>query len=134
MSEQVNIEQVREALGAMSDKFVDVGVNSTLYYSPKADGTVDVDTVLEFLGDCEQMADEIERLRSEVAELKGISCALWKIIDDIDTYSDMTKGNYEAFYEMAMKRQSDKSKTGITSDGYGLFLNGKRIDREGDCE
>ena len=78
----------------------------------------------------EKLVGEIERLRAEVEELKGISCALWKIIDDIDTYSDATKGNYDAFYKLAMKRQADKSKTGIVSDGYGLFLKGKRIDCE----
>ena len=107
MSEQVNIEQVREVANKP---------------------TVPLEQVWRDM--LNQMADEIERLRAEVEELKGISCALWKIIDDIDTYSDATKGNYDAFYKLAMKRQADKSKTGIVSDGYGLFLKGKRIDCE----
>ena len=45
---------------------------------------------------------------------------LWKIIDDIDTTSDMVKKDDEAYRRIVEKLQKKRWKTGITSDGYVL--------------
>jgi hypothetical protein len=45
---------------------------------------------------------------------------LWAIIDDIDTYGDMAKNDDKAFRAMVERRQKDRWKTGITTDGYTL--------------
>jgi hypothetical protein len=47
---------------------------------------------------------------------------LWAIIDDIDTYGDMAKSDDKAFRAMVERRQKDRWKTGITTDGYTLTI------------
>ena len=47
---------------------------------------------------------------------------LWAIIDDIDTYGDMAKSDDKAFRAMVERRQKDRWKTGITTDGYTLNI------------
>lgn len=47
---------------------------------------------------------------------------LWGITDDIDTYGDMAKSDDAAFRRMVEKRQKDRWKTGITTDGYVLTI------------
>jgi hypothetical protein len=45
---------------------------------------------------------------------------LWAIIDDIDTYGDMAKSDDKLYRGMVERRQKDRWKTGITTDGYTL--------------
>ena len=49
--------------------------------------------------------------------------ALWGLLDDIDTASDMFKprdeNSYKAFYNYAMKKQAERHKY-LESDGYTL--------------
>ena len=47
---------------------------------------------------------------------------LWSIIDDIDTYGDMAKSDDAAYRQLIEKRQADRWKTGITTDGYTLNI------------
>lgn len=53
--------------------------------------------------------------------LKKTCAELWQIIDDIDTYGDMAKENDKLFRELVERRQKDRWKTGMTSDGYLLL-------------
>jgi len=50
--------------------------------------------------------------------------ALWQIIDDIDTLSDIikpsTEKGYKAFYEAVMKKQQERHKYLTSYDGYTL--------------
>lgn len=46
---------------------------------------------------------------------------LWDIIDDIDTYSDMSKGDDSLYRSLVEHRQRQRfDKTGISSDGHEL--------------
>lgn len=59
-------------------------------------------------------ATDIERLRADIE-------FLWSIIDDIDTASDMAKGNGD-FYRARVEQLQGKRHQRITSDGYKLFV------------
>lgn len=71
--------------------------------------------------------DDLEFLRGQVEHL-------YKLLDDIDTASDMFKpcdsneGSFEAFYNYAMRRQRAKTE-GLESDGYKLFCVDKREEK-----
>lgn len=45
---------------------------------------------------------------------------LWQIIDDIDTTSDMAKGNDVVYRNKVERLQKKRWRTGITTDGYKL--------------
>lgn len=45
--------------------------------------------------------------------------ALWCMLDDIDTYSDMTRGDYDLFYKLTMKKVAQRHKI-LQSDGHIL--------------
>lgn len=47
---------------------------------------------------------------------------LWGIIDDIDTYSDMAKADDKLYRSLVERRQKDRWKTGITTDGQTLNI------------
>ena len=47
---------------------------------------------------------------------------LWQIIDDIDTASDMAKGNDKWYRERVEALQKLRWDTGITTDGYELTI------------
>jgi hypothetical protein len=50
--------------------------------------------------------------------------ALWSIIDDIDTYSDMAKADDKLYRSLVERRQKDRyNDTGISTDGYTLNYN-----------
>ncbi len=55
-------------------------------------------------------------------QYKPISNILWKLLDDIDTASDIikptTEAGYKKFYEHAMKKAAERFKY-LISDGYG---------------
>ena len=46
---------------------------------------------------------------------------LWNIIDDIDTYGDMAKGDEKLYRALVERRQRTRfEETGISTDGYEL--------------
>ena len=53
-------------------------------------------------------------------DFKRAAIDLWQIIDDIDTYSDMTKGNDKSFREAVERKVRERHKI-LESDGYNLF-------------
>ena len=61
----------------------------------------------------------------DVERLREIAAALWDLLDDIDTASDMLKPSdetrYRQFYKYAMKK-SEARHAQVTSDGYDLYL------------
>jgi len=79
-----------------------------------------------------RMYSEVKALRAKVegeAELRQQLAAshlliesLWAIIDDIDTYGDIAKSDDKLFRAMVERRQKDRWKTGITTDGYTLSI------------
>lgn len=66
------------------------------------------------------MEAKAEQFDAEDIDWRHVAEKLWGIIDDIDAYSDVTKGNYNAFYSMVMKRQADRAKWMFSPDGYSL--------------
>jgi len=48
---------------------------------------------------------------------KPIAHVLRSLLDDIDTYSDMTKGDYEAFYKWTMKTVQSANEYLTSYDG-----------------
>ena len=52
---------------------------------------------------------------------------LWQIIDDIDTVSDIAKGNDIAYRGMVEELQKKRWNTGITTDGYKLDLTKMKV-------
>ena len=55
---------------------------------------------------------------------------LWQIIDDIDTASDMAKGNDVAYRNMVEKLQKKRWDTKITTDGYKLDLTKMEVPKQ----
>ena len=53
-------------------------------------------------------------------DFKRATIDLWQIIDDIDTYSDMAKGNDKSFRQAVEKKVRERHKI-LASDGYNLF-------------
>ena len=59
---------------------------------------------------------------TDVVFLRQAVEALWTIIDDIDTYSDVVKGDDKAYRQLVEQRQVKRWKdTGIGSDGYDIY-------------
>lgn len=56
---------------------------------------------------------------------RWVAIHLWKLLDDIDTYSDMFKDNYERLAKAVYRRQRLRFQVG-TSDGYDVEFNGYR--------
>ena len=48
-------------------------------------------------------------MSEDIVNLDNVIVDLYRIIDNIDTFCDMTKGDYEAFYKATMK-EVEKSK------------------------
>lgn len=63
-----------------------------------------------------------ETMRKKVREMswQQIAEALYQILDDMDTYSDMCKENVEAFQKLVLKKQMEKNNYMYSPDGYGL--------------
>ena len=59
----------------------------------------------------------------DINDREDIIKFLWQIIDDIDTYGDMAKADDKLYRGLTERRQKDRWKTGITTDGYELDLN-----------
>ena len=66
------------------------------------------------------LCDAYEDIAKQRDELLAAVEYLWNIIDDIDTYGDVAKSNDRLFRKLVERRQSDRWKTGITTDGYTL--------------
>ena len=68
--------------------------------------------------------ETIEALRDQLAQPEPEPVAviqqLWGIIDDIDTYSDVAKTDDKLYRSLVERKQKDRWKTGITTDGYTL--------------
>jgi hypothetical protein len=47
---------------------------------------------------------------------------LWAIIDDIDSASDMAKADDTLYRGIVEKLQAKRWETGVTTDGYSIFL------------
>lgn len=64
------------------------------------------------------MSEELKQV--ENTDWKTIAEELWKLLDNIDTASDMYKTDYEALADFIYKEQRKRFKL-MTSDGYNLF-------------
>lgn len=58
----------------------------------------------------------------EIERLFGLIKSLWQIIDDIDTYGDMAKSDDALFRSFVEKKQKERWKLPITTDGYEIIL------------
>jgi len=48
---------------------------------------------------------------------------LWRIIDDIDTYSDMAKSDDKLYRSLVERKQNERWKLPIECDGYSIKIN-----------
>jgi hypothetical protein len=79
--------------------------------------------MLENIFDDIKETDDLERAIRFIFEGKSweyIAKALYQILDDIDTASDMCKDNLQAFQDMVMKLQAKKNQYLQSPDGYKL--------------
>jgi hypothetical protein len=61
-------------------------------------------------------------------DYKKAAIALWQIIDDIDTYSDMAKDDDTLYRSLVYRKQLLRHNI-LTSDGYSLFdMEGNVVD------
>jgi hypothetical protein len=71
--------------------------------------------------ECLKLISEV----TDIATLRKIAIALWSLLDDIDTASDMFKPDnlegYKTFYNYVMRKAEERHKH-MTSDGYELFV------------
>lgn len=58
----------------------------------------------------------------DVKQLQHIAERLWSLLDDIDTISDMAKGD-DQWYRKRVECVQSKRFDYVTSDGYDLFIN-----------
>lgn len=89
--------------------------------------SADADAVgspMHYNGPCGEAptAEQIQHVREMSWE--QIAEALYKVLDDIDTASDMFKDDYKAFQDYVMDRQQRKNQF-LTSDGYELVKIGE---------
>lgn len=75
-----------------------------------------IDQIFDYFG--EQLQDKDD----EIERLFGLIKSLWQIIDDIDTYGDMAKSDDAFFRSLVEKKQKERWKLPITTDGYGIML------------
>ena len=71
-------------------------------------------------GFCGKFRCERENVKPEPMSIISIIQQLWDIIDDIDTYGDMAKADDKLYRALVERRQKDRWKTGITTDGQTL--------------
>ena len=58
-------------------------------------------------------------------KFKKAAIDLWGLLDDIDTYSDIAKGNDAAFRKAVERKVKERHKI-LESDGYNLFIPGTK--------
>lgn len=56
-----------------------------------------------------------------------IIIALWGLLDDIDTAADIAKDDDEMYCNLVEMTHKKRWNTGITNDGYDLYLRGEKI-------
>ncbi len=61
----------------------------------------------------------------QIEEWRGRAYRLWDMLDDIDTYADMAKGDRESFFTATLKKVKQRFRT-LDSDGHELFVPGTR--------
>ena len=66
--------------------------------------------------------DQSSRINNE-----GLIVALWKIIDDIDSYGDMAKSDDKLYRSLVERRQLERWNLPIISDGYNITINEKVV-------
>jgi hypothetical protein len=82
------------------------------------------------------MVDELRPGTSTTreAELLALVGALWQILDDIDTATDVAKGDDSGYRSMVEKIQDQRYDTGVNTDGYRIFSGswpeGRKLDAE----
>ena len=55
-------------------------------------------------------------------DLSGLELAMYRVIDDIDTYSDMAKSNYQMYQKLVMNRlKKFFGESLVHSDGYRVW-------------
>ena len=59
-------------------------------------------------------------MSKDIVNLDNVIVDLYMMLDNIDTFSDMTKGNYEAFYKATMVEVRKRNQY------YNLFVDIKR--------
>ena len=75
-----------------------------------------IDQIFDYFGEQLQNKDD------EIERLFGLIKSLWQIIDDIDTYGDMAKSDDAFFRSLVEKKQKERWKLPITTDGYEIML------------
>lgn len=68
--------------------------------------------------------DDVKQLRERFEAMTGLVDALWGILDDIDTTSDMVKTDDQAFRKRVEELQRRRWDTGVVTDGYRIFTQG----------
>lgn len=59
---------------------------------------------------------------------KQAAIRLWQMLDDIDTYSDMAKGDDKFYRKLVERKQRERMKV-MVSDGYSLLsLDGEVVE------
>lgn len=57
-------------------------------------------------------------------DLSGLELAMYQVIDDIDTYSDVAKDNYQMYQSLVMARlRKFFGEKSVCSDGYRVWKN-----------
>lgn len=66
--------------------------------------------------------DDVKALYKRHMEMKGLVGALWQLLDDIDTATDMVKYDDKAYRARVERIQKKRWDTGVVTDGYGIYV------------
>lgn len=80
----------------------------------------DIETLSE--GGAEATASNLLATCENSTLLRLAVIRLWNILDDIDTVSDIVKGDDALYRSLVEGLQAKRHNTGITTDGYSLFV------------
>ena len=94
-------------------------INDDCYYYTKHS----VIEIVNFIFDEREV--QLKAKDEEIERLSELIKSLWQIIDDIDTYGDMAKSNDALFRSLVEKKQKERWKLPITTDGYEVILKDK---------
>ena len=72
--------------------------------------------------ECEKYEAKLKAKDEEIDRLKSYIEKLWQIVDDIDTYGDMAKSDDALFRSLVEKKQKERWKLPISTDGYSIYL------------
>lgn len=68
--------------------------------------------------------DDVKALRKRHEEMLSLVNVLWDLLDDIDTASDIVKGNDQAYRNLVERIQKKRWDTGVVTDGYRIYVKG----------